>query len=196
MRLGWKHGARTFGDQGRPIGDWRGINHYQRRSHLTSSRGSIYTSCSLFPAFTITAQKHDASLLVPQLTIYRARKAHCRPHLQGLAATGAEVSKGPRGQAKGQASAPNHAVGIYSRQLNILSTSRHLLDESPSGSSSPATTLHDYLHNSPSLAFHPDNDFMKCPPANSALCQASPPSPWPAALLAALDSIRNPFGSN
>jgi hypothetical protein len=81
---------------------------YQRRFCLASSRGSrgsIYTSCSLFPAFTITAQKHDASLLVP--SICRPRKAHCRPHLQGLARhwSGAfqrARAKGPRGLGAGR----------------------------------------------------------------------------------------------
>ena len=133
-------GARTFGDQGRPIGDWRGINHYQRRSHSASSRGSIYTSCSLFPAFTITAQKHDASLLVPQLTICRARKAHCRPHLQGLAATGAEVSKGPRGQgAKGPGQGAGKRTQSCCRYLQP--SAQHLVNFSSSSRREPVRVV-------------------------------------------------------
>lgn len=95
------------------------------------------------------------------MTICRARKAHCRPHLQGLAATGAEVSKGPRGRGAKRQAHPImlpvfKAVSSTSRRL-----SRQLFEESRSGTSSPATKLRHHLHNSPSLAFHPDNDFMK-----------------------------------
>jgi hypothetical protein len=116
-----------------------------------------------FPRFHhhLTTQKHDASLLVPSVVDLQGPKGSLP-----AAFTGARSSlerrfprgQGPRGQ---EAGAPNHAAGILSRQLNISSTSRQLLEESRSGTSSPATTLHDYLHNSPSLAFHPDNDFMK-----------------------------------
>jgi hypothetical protein len=153
----WERGHLGIGEDQLVIeGRGKQSLQYQRRCHYTSSRGSIYTSCSIFPAFTITlppAQNHDASLLVLQSSV---------DDLQGLV-TGAERfpraggqgAKGPRGQGAG---APNHGVGLLSSKPSAQLL--QLLVNFSRRASRPERLLQQqpftiYLHSSPSLALHP-----------------------------------------
>jgi hypothetical protein len=148
-------GAQIFGDWERPIGDGRGNNHFQRRLHLTSSRGSIYTSCSIFPAFTITAQNHDTSfLLVPQLMVCRVRKASLPAAFAGARHWSGAFPRdqGPRGRRT------QSCRRSLSRQLNFSSTSRGepARDVFPSKKTSPSSPQLSVPRIPP-----PKNDFMK-----------------------------------